>query len=82
MQPESAVINFAGTLQLVGIAIIVVMLLLLGYKVATGGAKGFAFALTEIGSLVLALIFIVRPNDVFNLLLKAVGGVQTVSMPH
>jgi hypothetical protein len=82
MTPDSTIISAASTVQLIGLALLAIMLLILGYKVATGGAKGFAFALTEIGGLLASLYILARPNDVMGMLLKFVGGVQTVQMPH
>jgi len=76
-----AIISGAGTMQLIGLALIVVMVMVLGYKIATGGAKGFAFALAEIAGLLVALWLIARPNDAITLLLTAVGGVQAPTLP-
>jgi hypothetical protein len=81
MSPETSAISAAGILQLLGLAVIAAMVIFLGIKIATGGAKGFAFAMTEIVGLIVAAAFIMRPNDVIGMFIKVVGGVQTVSLP-
>lgn len=82
MSPETSVISGASILQLIGLAVLACVIIYLGIKVLTSGAKGFAFVLTEFVGLIIAAAFIARPNDVLGIALKMVGGVQTVSMPH
>lgn len=78
---DSAIIANAKTVQLIGLAILAIMVIIIGARIAGMGAKGFASLLGEIVGLLVALYFIARPNDVANALLKSVGGVQTPAMP-
>jgi len=78
---DTAIVNIGGTVQLVGLAILVVITLILGARIAGQGAKGFASLILEVAGLLVALWFIARPNDVLTLLLHAVGGIQAPHLP-
>lgn len=78
---DQAIVNISSTVQMIGLAVLVIMVLVLGARIAGSGPKGFASAILEVGGLLLALWFIARPNDVLTLLLRAVGGVQTPTLP-
>lgn len=73
----SALLSAASALQLIGLAVVVIMVILLGARVVGTGAKGFASLLGEVGGLLVGLYIVARPNDVTGLLTRAVGGVQT-----
>jgi hypothetical protein len=78
---ETAIVNISGTVQLIGLAVLLVIVLVLGARIAGSGPKGFASAIIEVGAVLVALWFIARPNDVLNLLLRAVGGIQAPTLP-
>lgn len=74
---DSAILANARTIQLIGLAIIVIVALILGARVAGMGAKGFASLLMEFAGLLVAVWIIARPNDVTGILTRSVGGVQS-----
>lgn len=79
---DSAIIGMGGTVQLVGLALVALMVIILGMRIVGSGARGFASLLGEVGALLIALYIVARPNDVTSMLLKAVGGVQTLGAIH
>ena len=78
---DTAIVNISSTVQLIGLAVLVVLVLVLGARIAGSGPKGFASAILEVGAFLVALWFIARPNDVLHLLLTAVGGIQAPTLP-
>lgn len=78
---DTAIINNAKTVQLIGMAILAIMVIVLGARIAGTGSRGFSSLLMEIAGLLVAVWIIARPNDVTGLLLKSVGGIQTPAVP-
>jgi hypothetical protein len=78
---DTALINNAKTVQLIGLAILAIMVIILGARIAGTGSRGFSSLIMEIAGLLVAVWIIARPNDVTGLLLKSVGGIQTPAMP-
>lgn len=74
---DTSIVNTAGTVQLIGLAIILIMVIVIGARVAGLGAKGFASLIGEVAGLLVALWIVARPNDATGILIRAVGGVQT-----
>lgn len=79
---DSSIVSLAGPVQLIGLAICLIVAIMLGVQVIGGGAKGFASLMLKVGELLVGLWIVARPNDVLNLLLKAVGGVQAPTALH
>jgi uncharacterized membrane protein len=78
---DQAIVHAAGTAQLVGLAVGLIMAIILGARLFGLGAKGFASLIGELGGFLVALYVIARPNDVLHLLLTFVGGIQAPTMP-
>lgn len=78
---DSALISNARTVQLIGLAILAIMVIILGARIAGTGSRGFSSLIMEIAGLLVAVWIIARPNDVTGLLLRSVGGVQVPAIP-
>lgn len=78
---DASILMFARTVQLGLLALLVVITLVQGIRIAFMGAKGFGDALVGVGALLGAVFFVARPNAVLSLLTTAVGGVQTPTLP-
>jgi hypothetical protein len=78
---DTALINNAKTIQLIGLAILAIMVIILGARIAGTGSRGFSSLIMEIAGLLVAVWIIARPNDVTGILLKSVGGIQAPAMP-
>jgi hypothetical protein len=79
---DATIISIGGTIQLIGLAVVAIMILVLGARVAGQGPRGFSSLLIELGTLLVAVYILARPNDVGTLLLHGVGGVQTLAALH
>lgn len=79
---DQSIVALAGTLQMIGLAVVAIVGIMLGLRVIGTGAKGFGSLIMEIGGLLFGLWFIARPNDAIGILLKAVGGIQAPTLPH
>lgn len=79
---DTAIVSAGGTVQLIGLAVLLVIVIVMGAKVATGGSRGFSEVLVSVAAILVALYMIARPNDVITLMLRFVGGVQTPTLPH
>lgn len=78
---DGAIVQAAGTVQLIGLAVILIMVIILGARILGQGAKGFASLFAEIGGLLVAIWIVARPNDVIHMLLGFVGGIQHPTAP-
>lgn len=77
----TTLISGAREIQLIALAVIVIMAIIVGARIAGHGPKGFASGLMEVVSILIGLWIVVRPNDVLSMLLRLVGGIQTPTMP-
>lgn len=65
-----------GTVQAIALAIGLILVIVLGARIFGMGPKGFSSLLYEGGALLIAFYIVARPNDVAQIFLKGVGGVQ------
>jgi hypothetical protein len=79
---DTAIVGLAGTVQLIGLAIALIVAIVLGARVFGLGAKGFSSVIMEVAGLLVGIWIVARPNDVLGILLKAVGGVAAPTALH
>lgn len=79
---DTAIVGGARSIQLIVLAILLVVAIVMGAKMALQGQRGFALVLPEVAIMLVALWVVARPNDLITLLLGLVGGIQTPTLPH
>ena len=79
---DTAIVSGAGTLQLIGLAFLLVMLLVFALRILGQGPKGFSSLIGEVGAFLVAGFILIRPNDAALMLTHIVGGVQTPTAIH
>lgn len=78
---SNSLISGAREIQLLALAVVLIMAIIAGARIAGHGPKGFASGLLEVVSILVGLWIVIRPNDVLSMLIRLVGGIQTPTMP-
>jgi hypothetical protein len=81
MDPSQSLLQAAGTAQLIGIAILIIMIIVVGCRIAGQGPKGFASGLMEVAGMFVAGMLIFNPTGVLITLGGFTGGIHKPTMP-
>lgn len=79
---DPAIVTFARSVQLALLAVLLIVTLVQGVRIAFTGARGFGDMIVGVGSLLAAVFFVARPNAVLGALVTVVGGIEVPALPR
>jgi hypothetical protein len=81
VDPSDSLLKAADTAQLCGIVIILILIVVVGCRIAGQGPKGFASGLMEVAALFVACMLVLNPSGVLTTLGGFTGGIHKPTMP-
>lgn len=79
---DASIVSLGGQIQAIALAIGLILVIVLGARIFGLGPKGFVSLLTEGGAMLIAFYIIARPNDVAQIFIRGVGGIQAPTAIH